>query len=382
MSKKRNRLIVEREAAGNYLLISLVSFAATVIIVRWFLELTGYPQVGNSTLHIAHVLWGGLLLFVAVLVALIWDNPSFMNTAAVLSGIGMGLFIDEVGKFVTHSNDYFFPAAAPIIYGFFLVTVLIYIFVRRPDENDPHRAMIHALEKIQDAIYGELDEEEGAELQDELSFARKAERKEIAEMADQLYKYVAGGNVPFKNYDPSFSRRISGMLETWGRKIGRPWHRLLMVLGLIITAFGAVLTLGTLIWIAISPQATAQSFLADLSLEAQRNDVSDLSGHILRLGLQVAIGIVALLAIYYILRGNERRGTMLAAVSVALSLTAVQLITFYLDQFTAVLPTIYQFLFLLIILTYQRWYIDTELEKLQSISMSSLVASDGSHMSD
>jgi hypothetical protein len=24
---------------------------------------TGYPQIGNSTLHIAHVLWGGLLLF-------------------------------------------------------------------------------------------------------------------------------------------------------------------------------------------------------------------------------------------------------------------------------------------------------------------------------
>ena len=122
MGKKPSRLIVEREDAGNYLLISLIAFAATVIVVRWFLELTGYPQVGNSTLHIAHVLWGGLLLFVAVLVALIWDNPSFMVVAAALSGIGMGLFIDEVGKFITQSNDYFFPAAAPIIYGFFLVT--------------------------------------------------------------------------------------------------------------------------------------------------------------------------------------------------------------------------------------------------------------------
>lgn len=165
MSKNRGRLIVEREDAGKYLLISLIAFATTVIGVRWFLELTGYPQVGNSTLHIAHVLWGGLLLFVAILVALIWDNPSFMVAAAALSGIGMGLFIDEVGKFITQNNDYFFPAAAPIIYGFFLVTVLIYILVRRPpDEDDPRRAMVHALETLQDAIYGELDEEDGTGL--------------------------------------------------------------------------------------------------------------------------------------------------------------------------------------------------------------------------
>lgn len=234
MSKKRGRLIVEREDAGKYLLISLIAFATTVIGVRWFLELTGYPQVGNSTLHIAHVLWGGLLLFVAVLVALIWDNPSFMVAAAALSGIGMGLFIDEVGKFITQNNDYFFPAAAPIIYGFFLVTVLIYILVRRPDEDDPRRAMVHSLETLQDAIYGELDEEDGTGLAGNLSFAREAERREIAKMASVLYDYVEQGNVPFKNYDPSFTHRLSLGLQSWGRKLGRSWHRFLILVGLVV----------------------------------------------------------------------------------------------------------------------------------------------------
>jgi hypothetical protein len=354
---KRRRLIVEREDAGNYLLISLIAFAATVIFVRLFLELTGYPQVGNSTLHIAHVLWGGLLLFVAVLVLLIWDNPSVMVLSAILSGIGMGLFIDEVGKFITQSNDYFFPAAAPIIYGFFLISVLIYFLVRRPEQDDPRRAMVHALEELQDAIYGELDEEEGLDLTHNLSIAREAEEPEIAKMASVLHAYVEQGNVPFRDYGPGRIHRLSMTVEAWARKPGRGWHRAVILIGLIITALGALITLGTLIWVAVSPAATTQTFFVDLAADAQRNSVGSLSAHMIRLILQLAIGIVALLAFVFILRGKEKRGVVLAVVSVVLSLTAVQLITFYLNQFAAILPTLFQFAFLLVILSYQRWYI-------------------------
>ena len=62
---------VKREGAEKYLLYTLLSFAASVALTRLFLELTGYPQLGSSELHIAHVLWGGLLLFVASLLPLI-----------------------------------------------------------------------------------------------------------------------------------------------------------------------------------------------------------------------------------------------------------------------------------------------------------------------
>ncbi len=176
---KRRQFIVERHEAESYVLISLVAFAVTIIAVRLFLELTGYPQVGNSTLHVAHLLWGGLFLFASVMIALIWDNPSLMRIAAALSGVGIGLFIDEVGKFITQNNDYFFPPAAPIIYGFFLLTVLLFLYVRRPDGHDPRRSMVTALEQLQDAIYGELDEEEVKELGRNLELATKSERPEI-----------------------------------------------------------------------------------------------------------------------------------------------------------------------------------------------------------
>src|SRR5919199_5617889 len=127
---------VKREAAEQYLIITLLSFAASIILIRLFLELTGYPQVGNSELHIAHVLWGGLLLFVASLLPLVFANRWVYKVGALLAGVGVGLFIDEVGKFIPQKNDYFYPAAAPIIYAFFLLTVLIYLQVRRPRSRD------------------------------------------------------------------------------------------------------------------------------------------------------------------------------------------------------------------------------------------------------
>jgi hypothetical protein len=65
---------------------------------------------------VAHVLWGGLLLFVAVALPLSFVNRYALWVSSVLGRIGVGLFIDEVGKFITQGNDYFFPLAFPIIY--------------------------------------------------------------------------------------------------------------------------------------------------------------------------------------------------------------------------------------------------------------------------
>src|SRR5690348_723577 len=118
-------------SATRYIFLMSIAFATSVVVTRWYLELANYPQLGNATFHFAHALWGGLLQVIATLLMFIYVNRWMRDVSAVLAGIGAGLFIDEVGKFITQTNDYFFPLAAPIIYVAFLLIILVYLVLKR-----------------------------------------------------------------------------------------------------------------------------------------------------------------------------------------------------------------------------------------------------------
>lgn len=127
------------DAARNVRLVA-VAFGVTVVVTRLYLALTGYPQIGGGEYHLAHALWGGLLLLVGGLIALAWSDPWVPTATAVCVGVGSGLFVDEVGKFITARNDYFTPLAAPIIYALFLGVLGLAILAgrRRPAAAPEH----------------------------------------------------------------------------------------------------------------------------------------------------------------------------------------------------------------------------------------------------
>src|SRR5690606_1453271 len=64
------------------------------------------------------------ILTVAFLLVLLAETRNKLF-AALLGGIGFGLFIDEIGKFVTNDNDYFYEPAIGLMYVSFLLIWLL-----------------------------------------------------------------------------------------------------------------------------------------------------------------------------------------------------------------------------------------------------------------
>ncbi|WP_243738002.1 hypothetical protein [Cellulomonas shaoxiangyii] len=128
--------------------------AATVLVTRALLAASGYPQLGGGDLHVAHVLWGGLLMAVAFLLLLSFLGPVLRPIGAVLGGIGFGLFVDEVGKFVTSDNDYFYEPTAAIIYATVVALGLVveWLHGRRP--RDPREALAGAVDEAVAGVAG------------------------------------------------------------------------------------------------------------------------------------------------------------------------------------------------------------------------------------
>ncbi len=146
--------------AGNYIENFLVSAVTSLLIIRLFLAVFDYPQLGGSNFHIAHMLWGGLLMVIASILQFVFLNRETKYVATIVSGVGFGAFIDELGKFLTNDNDYFYKPTVALIYVVFVVIFLTARIFERFFKPTEQEYAINALEVAKQIIMHDLDTEE------------------------------------------------------------------------------------------------------------------------------------------------------------------------------------------------------------------------------
>lgn len=155
-----NRHLMRNQEAASLLEIFLVTAVFSVLGIRFFLALTGYPSLSPGNLHIAHVLLGGVVMMIALVISLAFINKSAYYIVAVLGGFGFGAFIDELGKFITGDNNYFYQPTVALIYVVFVLLYLaVKILVHKTILSDQEK-LVNVLELAKEVVLEDLDHRE------------------------------------------------------------------------------------------------------------------------------------------------------------------------------------------------------------------------------
>jgi hypothetical protein len=345
---------VRRPHADTYLLLTLLSFALSVSLTRLFLALTGYPQIGDDVLHISHVLWGGLLLFLAALLPLLVANRWVYRVTAILAGVGIGLFIDEVGKFVTASYDYFFTPAAPIIYAFFLICVLLYLQVSKPRPRHPRSELYATMELIEELLDHDLDENERSEIKSRLAYVIEQEDSpDVAALAQDLFNYFEVNQLNLTPVHPGWLDRSLERLRAFELQyLDQNRLKQLLILGILALGIGSILVpvLATLVFVTESNPGPGNEMFWFLAFQL----------------LMLAGGLLLIYAVILLRHGEDLRGMRISYITLLVYLTIFNLFLFYYYQFGVILAAVYQFSLLLGVLHYQRRYNQLSLSESQS----------------
>ena len=292
-----------------------IAAITTILAVRFYLKLTGYPQIGNSTLHISHLLPGTVLMLIAIILLLAAVNRAVRYFSAVMAGIGFGLVWDELGKFVTKDNNYFFHATPGLIYLSFVILYLVvrYVSQRRLSQDD---YMANVLDLVKDAAINDLDEREYLHAQELL--AHVSPNHALYGPTVELLGRVK----PRPDRQPSALDKLIGLAK-------RPLETISQ------QAFFSKLIIGVAIVYGVASVVAAVFFLAGATLNDVRSvpallkgDESDVIGGASALAAAACAGY----ATYKYRRGHHARAYRLFELGLLVNIFIGQVVLFFKSQ--------------------------------------------------
>ena len=336
-----------RDHAERYLFVVIAGFAVSVAATRWFLATTGYPKVGGGGLHVAHMLWGGLLLVVAAMLPLVFVGRRVLMISAVIGGVGVGLFIDEIGKFITESNDYFFAPAAPMIYGALLLLAAVWLIVARRGSGSAHDDLQAGVEAIRETVDGQLTPAGRDRALARLDRVRVGCDPAAAQLAEAQAALLASPAVDRVLVRPGWVER-GGPAALLDRFLPLRLERVLILLGLVGTALLAVITAITLVALLAGDRLSLPK--PSGPVEMPEEPIWPILLFVVATGVGIASGVAAIL----LARGRTQAGLRVGVGAALVNLVAGGLLTFYVVQFGAMASAIGHLLLLALLLDYER----------------------------
>ena len=225
---------VRRVTAMQDFEVFFVSSVATILLVRMILAATGWPQLGGGKIHFAHLLWGGIGMLLAFILFMAMQGRLWDLLATLSAGIGFGLFLDELGKFITSDNDYFFQPVVAIIYVLFVVLFFVFRALGRVDKMGPETALVNSFDFAKEAVMRAMSHGERDEALYVLGRADQSDPMVLAlsEVLRQVDPPGGGPNAAQRAWDRAHDR--------WTRLVGRRWFRRFVLWWFVLT---------TLVWL-------------------------------------------------------------------------------------------------------------------------------------
>jgi len=251
--------------ARDQLELFLLSAVTSLLLVRFYLYLTGYPQIGSGGLHIAHMLWGGALMLCGIVIGLSMLGARAQRTAAIAGGVGFGVFIDELGKFITRDNNYFYQPTIGLIYAIFIILYLTFNFLSRRQPLTSREYQLNALAQLEEAIVHDMDPLEKARVRGLLA---KADQKDP--ITKQLQKFLAATRTTSPS-EPGRANRFVHWLNDWyerfwQRRNSNLWVRIFFLLEVFLVVGGVVLLIYRNIDSVVDLFRGTESFSAELAV--------------------------------------------------------------------------------------------------------------------
>jgi hypothetical protein len=214
------------------------------------------------------------------------------------------------------------------------------------------------MDAIEEVLEHDLDPIEKADLAERLQYVAQQDKEpQLAHLAVHLLEYLNWETLMLAQERPTLIQRWITILKQFEmRWFTRRRLKALLAGGLLSLGVVALINLYATLPVGPGPTSLERTFTRLLQ-EGQIRSAGSLNWFLARVVLEATVGLLLMVSAGLIMANRDQDGTRYGYWSLLLSLTMVDLLVFYFDQFSAILTAIIQLTLLLALVYYRKTYL-------------------------